>query len=264
MTLIPVHSPYFVGWKIGQAEYTGNSVAISEVRSIDFKPDGSSFVALLENGTLQLYTCAAPFDLSTASAGSTISITYNSTLDIFFDVQFSDDGNKIFVLGQKDGGGGEPDYLEEHSLSSAYGGIATYTVRTTGPFNFDNFAFTPDGTRIIGTHDGEIYDATLSTGFDLSTISAWSSRYVDFGANQFRGITWGGRNNEQFVFYNYSTNRVYYATLATPEDISTATYTIDGGLIASGNGRWDMVYADQGKKLYAVGTNTVYEYNTLG
>lgn len=265
MTLIPTFTPYTLGWKITNAEYTGNSKSISNVRGIDFKPDGSLFVAVNEVGALQIYDCSTAFDISTATAGSTISITYNSSMDLFRGVQFSDDGNKIFVLGQPDGGGGGSDYLEEHSLSTPYGGTATYVTRTTGPLGsgiFDNFAFTPDGTRLIGTRTGGFYDATLSTGFDLSTISAWSSVYFTVAS---RGVTWGGRLNEQIVFYDPSGNRTYVGTMSTPEDLSTISLLSSSFILTEGGGAtWNVAYANSGKKFYAVDPDTVYEYNTSG
>lgn len=267
MSLIPCSSPYFTGYQLDRLLFTGNRFSVNLV-AMDWKPDGSRFVTLDDTGSLSIYDCSTLGDVSTASGTGSISITYDGSPGSYNDLQFSDDGNKIFV-GIRGG-------IQEFSLSSAYGGSATYLRKisgiTGGPVTF---RFTPDGEKLLICYDETFRDANLTTGFDLSTASAISAAKLDLGGNfqNLGGFDWGGRNNQSLLISEFKDtggdNRLHNLALSTPENVSTASLEVgvlstDPDTGSDSDKPTDVVYLNEGRSMYLCATNEILQYSAVG
>lgn len=141
---------------------------------------------------------------------------------------------------------------------ASYSGV-TQIVATN---RMHGFFVTADGLRLFCTssYTNQIYEYTLSTAFDLSTIGgspvsinappqSISPVDVTFSADGLRMSILSGDND-----------RLYEYTLSTPWDVSTATWTYTY-LSIGGDGPMSVRYAPDGTKFWAPDTvnDSVYE-----
>ena len=139
------------------------------------------------------------------------------------DLAFNNDGTKMYVLIYT------TDTLYQYSLTTAWD-VSTASYDNVS-FSFSSqdsvpysFTMTPDGTKIIvqGNSNFSIFQYSLSTAFDLSTISYDNvslSAAVDHFSN---GRVRFGQNGEKM--FMKGGNNVYQYSLSTAYDISTASY----------------------------------------
>ena len=132
-------------------------------------------------------------------------------------------------------------------------------------------AFSADGTKMyvlcnakVSGNNGEIFQYTLSTPWDVSTASYASKTFVaDVHSS---GMTFKPDGTMLYVAENGGTESVIEYSLGTPWDISTATATGDTFSFAAQGGRgWGIQFKPDGTKMYIFDGDT-YEINeyTLG
>lgn len=127
------------------------------------------------NDNIKKYTLNADFGdtISSTDTYAVIAGVNSTTADNPGAVTFNNDGTKMYILDNN------ADGLQEFSLSTAYNpSTATYTTngsvasQTTSPGRTD---FNSDGTKFYiiagGTGAGVLYQYSLSTAFDVSTLS---------------------------------------------------------------------------------------------
>lgn len=154
-------------WDISTASYVHNaSVAGTTPSSVDFSPDGTKFLIISHNDAVwRHYTCSTPWDLTTASAGSTVTRVNCQS------ARFASAGTKL-VVGDSSATG----TLGQYPLSTPYdvssAGSAEHTTATIGDYR-GLAGYDPTGTKLFGLNYGDenIDQFTLSTPFDLSTIN---------------------------------------------------------------------------------------------
>jgi len=136
-----------------------------------FNNDGTKmYVVGSSGGAVFQYSLTTGFDLSTASYDS-VSFSVSSQTTLPCGVTFNDDGTKMYIMGQND-------ILYQYSLSTAFDvSTASYDSvsfnagsQDTNPFGA---IFNTDGTKlyIVSYASDEVYQYTLSTAFDISTVS---------------------------------------------------------------------------------------------
>jgi hypothetical protein len=156
--------------------YTGNSFDVSgqDVIPTDifFSPDGlNMFVIGLVNDRVYQYTLSSAFDITTASyTGNSLDISTeeNESKDVFF----SPDGLNMFIVGFTN------DRVYQYTLSSAFDiTTASYTGNSLDVSDQDGapqgLFFSSDGLNMsmIGTITDSIYQYTLSSAFDITTVT---------------------------------------------------------------------------------------------
>ena len=139
------------------------------------------------------------------------------------DLGFNADGTKMYVLVFT------TDRLYQYSLSTAWD-VSTASYDSVS-FSFSSqdstpysFTMTPDGTKIImqGNANSSIFQYSLSTAFDLSTISYDSVSLSVSSSHLSNGKVRFGQNGEK-MFLKGGNNVVQYS-LSTAYDISTGSY----------------------------------------
>jgi len=174
---------------------------------------------------------------------------------------FNNDGTKMFVSGNAGNDVGE------YSLTTAFDVSTATFVGRFEVVNEDNnpsgVAFNNDGTKmfVTGFTGDNVYEYTLSTGFDLtSTVSFVDSFDVSTHETAPGGLTFNNEGTKMFVV-GENAKKVNEYTLTTPFDVSSASF-VDSFDVR--NEVWrprDVTFNNDGTKMFVVGnSNEVDEF----
>jgi len=174
---------------------------------------------------------------------------------------FNNDGTKMFVSGNAGNDVGE------YSLTTAFDVSTATFVGRFEVVNEDNnpsgVAFNNDGTKmfVTGFTGDNVYEYTLSTGFDLtSTVSFVDSFDVSTHETAPGGLTFNNEGTKMFVVGENFKEVIEY-TLTTPFDVSSASF-VDSFDVR--NEVWrprDVTFNNDGTKMFVVGnSNEVDEF----
>jgi len=147
---------------------------------------------------------------------------------------------------------------------------ATYDSVSFSVSSQDNqplgMAFNTDGTKmyIVGYNSGNIYQYSLSTGFDLSTAS-YDSVSLDFSSEDAlsRSVAFNTDGTKMYVLGD-TNNRIYQYGLSTGFDLSTASYdSISFDVSSENTGAQSIAFNTDGTKIYLLGSSgdSVYQYS---
>lgn len=158
--------------------FDNNPTGEYDTNCIRFSSDGSKyFIFGGTNGTIVGYTASTTGAIKTddtAISGNTLNVSgvisgssQNSTFNKF---EFYDNGLKLFISDHN----GQSVY--RYDMTSAYDlSTATFVGSHSLGVNVTSFAFNSDGTKLLNTTGTEIRGYTLSTAWDLTTVSAFSN-----------------------------------------------------------------------------------------
>lgn len=165
---------YAVSTMTSDGRYDLGDQGITGTVSIRWKPDGTKFYIVdITGDDIVEFSVTNAWDVTsgTVTEGTNYYVGGEETSP--YDVAFNADGTKMFVVG--DSGNG----IDEYSLSTGYDLSSTVAhvrhvslnAANTTPVGFD---FSPDGTKLTVVNHGNdsLYYYTLSTGFDITTLSA--------------------------------------------------------------------------------------------
>lgn len=157
-------------WDISTSSFVQTfSVAAQETNpnGIFFKDDGTKMYVVGTTGDdVNEYSLSTAWDISTASYVQVFSVAGQTTgpTDLFFDST----GTKMFVCGPA---------VYEYTLSTGWDVSTASYVQTFSVASQDTspvgIFFKPDGTKmfILGAQNNDVYEYSLSSGFDISTAS---------------------------------------------------------------------------------------------
>ena len=232
----------------------------SAITGVKFSPDGTKM--FITNNTASAggseaavfqYALAIAYDLTTASyTGKSLTIGSSSKAE---DVQFNNDGTKMFVLDDDNSDPTPNNAVREYTLSTAYD-ISTATFVDLFEVNTqDNIpgglTFHPDGKRmyVSGSNTHKVFQYNLTTAFDVSTASyanaSFNTAYSinTSNNNKIRGHRWRPDGSQLFVTNDVNTNILTYYTggLAYTEvkklvQTGSATMGKDAALAISNDG----------------------------
>ena len=259
-------------------------------------------VVAREDDKINEYTLSVPYDISTATyAGNSERCLVvdpehasdNRTTATTLGFHFADNGMKIFTM-QRGMNNVANSFVNRLDLTTAYD-ISTCTYhsdvnvdtdalqngtnigdRSTGDKNnLQGMFITNDGTKMfltmndrVGAAPQSIKQYSLSTPYDLSTLTLASSTAISLQANNPFGITFGNNGKRLFVSFkgNSSNSFVEQYSLTVAFDISTAT--LDGqidlqAIDSDQNDLNDITFNEDGSKMFSVNRNDeiVFEYD---
>lgn len=203
-----------------------------------FKPDGTRFYsANLTDDEVGEYILSTAWDVSTMSPQTPIAnyvISLSTNVASLDDVEFSSDGTVMVVTEI-----GASPRLKTFDLSTAWDvTTATYnsskTYNTT--FSIAGIRFSPDGLTlyIVGDSTTKVHIATLTTAYDISTISSVTANdstsfdptsqnanpvAVDFNSDGTKMYILGNSGNDNI--YQYTSGTTNYSQTI---DLSTGHY----------------------------------------
>jgi sugar lactone lactonase YvrE len=207
----------------------------SNARFVTFNPAGTKmYLGGVVNNTIYQYSLTGAFDLSGSSVSrdtsKTFTITNNSpgTASVSLNgMIFNNDGTKMYITNS--------DRIEQYSLSTAYDiSTASYdsinVVVATGDFPTDT-KFNSDGTKlfIIGSVTDSVHQYSLSTAYDLSTISYDSISFSVSGTiSNPRSLNFNNDGSKMYISH-LSGGAIYqYTTSGTQIVYDTSETWVDG------------------------------------
>jgi len=201
------------------------------------------------------------YDLGTAYDIQTLSYTGNNfpnTYGNITGIDFNGDGTKMFLCNEINSNS----VIIEYTLGSGYDLSSNITEENTydtsgessgGP---DGLELNTDGSKLFVINGGDIYEYSLGTNYDLSTISFTTSFNLDSFEN--RAVSFNADGSVMYTTLGVGDTVLKYE-LSTPFDISTASYTgTEFSNLQGGNGRGMVVI---GSKLFGVDNERIGQYN---
>jgi len=218
-------------WDLSTASYDSVSFLVSSQDGnpmrVSFNDDGTKMYLVGQlTDSLYQYSLSTAYDISTASYDS-VSFSVNAQDGLVYNVAFNPDGTKMFMLGDA------TDSAYQYSLSTAYD-LSTASYDSVS-FSFASqnttctgFTFSDDGTKLFlsGASPDGIFQYTLSTPFDLSTVS-YSN--ISFDGSAQDGAAFSvefSSDGTKMYFLGRTNDTVYqYSTIAYTQtlDLSTGT-----------------------------------------
>lgn len=192
-------TPYKVDTATRDGGYDMTSDGAATPEGLRWKPDGTKFFITDRGSPARVveYSVSNAWDVTTGTITEGTNFSVSSYETAPYDVAFNSDGTRMYVIGQSG------DDIIEYSLSVGYDLSSTVTYVGTsgnlgGPTSPGGFDFSPDGTKlaVIGSSTDRLYHYTLSTAWDLSTLSLQSS--VDM--SQITVMSQAGPNDRDLYF----------------------------------------------------------------
>ena len=230
-----------------------------------FNDDGTKMY-ILGNTVQSLfqYSLSTAFNLSTASYDS-VSFSLSSEDSLPYGVAFNTDGTKLFMVGRSS------DTVYQYGLSTAFDlSTASYdsvsvsvTTQVSVPVEM---SFNNDGTKmyIVGLGADSIYQYSLSTAFDLTTVSYDSVSFDVSGEEpNHSGIVFNSDGTKMFTV-GTTNDTVYQYGLSTAFDLSTASYdSISFSVSSQDAAPVGIAFNNDDTKMYILGfsSSNVYQYS---
>jgi sugar lactone lactonase YvrE len=183
------------------------------------------------NDTIYQYTLGTAYDLSTASySGISFSVAVRETIPT--DIDFSDDGTKVYIIGQSAAGAGVTvgaEYVHQFNLgtpwtinTASYSSSFYVTTQTgTGP---TGVVVGNGGTSMYVNNAFAVYQYTLATPWEVNTASYANKSFTVSGQEGNTQSIYFHTDGTKFYIVGSNNDTIYQYSLGTPWDISTASY----------------------------------------
>ena len=199
---------------------------------------------------ISVHTLTTAFDINTATQSSTTDISSHAGNPR--GIRFNNDGTKLYISN----GSGSNKKIHEFALSTAYDisslPTPTSTVISGQDGNPRGFTFNTDGTKmfLLGDINDTVYEYSLSTAFDSSTIS-YTSRSLDFSAKEAtpRGISFNATGTKLFITGQQNEDILEY-DLSTGFNLSTATFNGAFDVSSYADKPTDIIFNNDGSKAF--------------
>ena len=252
----------------------------TQIRGINFKPDGTKMYVTERNGTTDnaigraaniiQFSLSTPFDISTAQEVSNTRVEEEVGTNLDFlphAIEFKPDGTRLFLIANT----GTLIYQFDLSTpwdTSTISFNAKYNV--TGENQLRTLTFKPDGLRmyVSGTQQDKLKEYLLTNPWDITasnvTVGKTSASLQD-ADNNMRNVQFNSSGTELYIGGNENNNMNKY-TLSTAWDIDTISssftaYTLGGTTFSNMRG---FIFTSSFTRLYITDdnnlTNRVIEY----
>ena len=219
-------------WDVSTASYDSVSFSVAsqgQPSGLVFKSDGTKFY-LSENNTSSVYqySLSTAWDMSTASYDS-VSFSISSQGLYPHDVMFKSDGTSMYVYAS------DVESVFQYTLSTAWDlSTASYASKSyafanaedTSPEGMDISA---DGTKfyMVGRTTDSIYQYTLSTADDISTVSYDSVSFsISSQDTDPYNIVFGNSGEKLYVVGNTNDSIYQYSTVLTTAELDLSTGSV--------------------------------------
>ncbi len=250
--------PIKAGGTSFEVEYKVNTINNRNfVRGIAFNTDGSKmFVGTVVTDRIEQFTLSVPFDLSsTITRGDVLlkSTDGNSHIDNPHYLRFNSDGSKMFFLPAT-----STKTIREVVLSTPYdtSTASNATSSSTNDGTLDNsssgFAFNGDGTKLFTVFGSgkKIDEYSLTTGFDVSTISYVTTLDISDNSSSPRSLAFSSDGTTMFILDIDGTDeQIDEYVLTTGYDVTTAKH-VDTFSIPDTTAPYDITFNANGDKLF--------------
>ena len=236
--------------------------------AITFNGDGTKiFAAGGGYDRIASYTLTTAYDISTASYDSNPLVTssYEGNPN---GLQFNADGTKLFFCGSA------ANRIFVYNLTTGYD-LSTASIGNSGngvsfasqDTNTRDMKFKPDGTvlYVVGQQYDKVYQYSLSTAFDITTISYASKSFsVTSQESTPEGIDFTPDGTKMFII-GEQYNDVFQYNLSTAWDVSTASYANISYDLGSRQAQSSaVIFNPNGTKMFTAGrsADNINEFDT--
>ena len=159
-------APFDLSAAVTFASFFSVASQVQSPTGLTFSANGTKMFVVDDNDdAVYEYTLTAPFDVSTAVPAGSFSISSQDTLP--FGITFSDDGTRMFVVGNSNGKVNEYALTTAFAVSTAsFAGSFSTVPQETFPYDL---AFSGDGTTmfVVGINSDAVYQYALPEPFTL-------------------------------------------------------------------------------------------------
>ena len=260
-----------VAWDITTASFDSKSFNVGSQETgptgLAFSTDGTKcYVVGTTTATIYQYNLSVAWDISTASYSSkSFSLAgYESSPT---GIAFKSDGTKFYVVGI----GGFIVYqftlTTDWDMSTAVSDLKQTSILAQDTIS-SSLYFKPDGTQVylIGQATNTVYQYTLSTAWDISTLSYDNKSLIVSSWDALSTSLFFKSDGTKLYIGGDTNDRVRSFTLRTAWDISTAYYQLSTTAQTSSN-PMGLDFSSDGTKAYVISTaGVIYQYtlNTAG
>ena len=228
-------------------------------RGMAFSSDGTKmFVVGYQNKEVYKYTLSTAFDASTRSFADSFAGLINVELQPQ-DVTFSNDGTKMFVLGNED------HEIHEYTLSTAFDSRNAVLANSTSiseEATPSGMAFSSDGSKmfVIGSTGDDVNEYALSVPFNATTRTFVDATPVSEESVP-QDIAFSNDGTKMFVIGLVGDDVNEYA-LTTPFDASTRSFVDATSISDQELTPRDVEFSSDGSKMFVIGSagDDVNEY----
>lgn len=222
---------------------------------VTIKPDGSKiYIADITGDEVYQYSMSPAYDvtsmqLETTSGNLGSAYTIGPT-----HYAFNANGTKMFACGRA--------RIQEYALSTAWY-VNSATLTTTKDHTAYSIKFNNDGTKLYYNNaiGNAIYEYSLSTAYDLSTMSNTTNGYYNY--NSYSDAWHFDISNDGTSFYlmGDASSTVRKFTMSTAYDITTASYASVEKSLSFSDPR-GICFSSDGKYMYILdrGADILYQY----
>lgn len=206
-------------WDISTASYASKTFSVSSEENnpsgISFKSDGTKmYISGATGDDISQYSLSTAWDITTASFDN---VTAGSGQDTGVSgVFFKYDGTKFYMMGQADTD------INEFNMSTAWDiSTASFNQKSSSISSYEgapwNLYFSTDGTKVfvIGTTGDEVNEFSLSTAWDISTLSHVRVFSVSSQETNPSGIFFKDDGTKMYIT-GYTGDAVYQYDTSTP------------------------------------------------
>ena len=252
-------------WDITSGSYSNKSFSVSSQDTtptgIAFSVDGSKcYVVGATNGVIFQYTLSTAWDISTASySNKSFSVRAYDTSPQ--GISFKSDGTKFYLVGSITNIVYQFTLTTDWDISTSISDLKVGVVASQDATPYSIF-FKPDGTKVYvaGATSNTIYQYTLSTAWDVSTLSYDNKSLNVSGWETILTCVFLKSDGTKLYFGGEIYDRIRSYTLKTAWDISTAYYQLNSNPQESTP--WGLDFSSDGTKAYIVGSGSdaIYQY----
>ena len=239
-------------WDVSTATYTGNvhNLAPHYVadawRSVSFNPDGTKmFLTNQDSDQMKAFDLDVGWDLSSFDEddyGSIETFNLDGGEKPFKEQKvkghyFREDGLKLYIVGEGNNS------AIEYNLSSAFD-LTSITGNTSQSYDISSSVspveteingihFKPDGTRMYtgGNDNNVVYEHRLSTAWDVSTATFYTSKSINSEETQIHDVHWKTDGSKMYIV-GHGTDAVHQYQVPSASfytDVSTNDFNIQFG-----------------------------------
>ncbi|MDA9597625.1 autotransporter outer membrane beta-barrel domain-containing protein [Candidatus Pelagibacter sp.] len=254
------------------------SLDTTEVRGINFKPDGTIMYVTNRDPSnsnkaqVTQYSLSTPFDISTATKTSQTNLLHKNNVGVLFPhaIEFKPDGTKMFLTSNN-----SQTSVYQYKLTTPWDSSTVvfekrFQIGNSTESSLRTLSFKPDGTRMFtgGPNQGKIRAYILANPWDLTSgvsLEAVSANLKTSSDTNFRNTQFDTTGSIMYIMGN-TNNNIHKYTLSTPWDVttisSTSTEYDTGSRFSNMRG---FIFAASFTKLFVTddngSTNTIFEYS---
>ena len=274
-----LNTPYSISSVTYNSVFLNTAVEQDFPSVFTFNNDGS--VMFLNSGSIEFirYTLSTPYDISTATVDRLVRPGRDSFALNYLDFTFSNDGTRLYTLGDARVLGSSGTGINQYLLNVPYEpDSAVFKLDTFSEVSGPNsMTFNNNGTKLyVSAGLGELYEYDLSTPYETGSAVYNGGTFTltsDTETNP-NGIAFNDDGSKMFITGSrVKTNaEVYQYTLTTPFDITTVSYDnvvfsmqVDdrlGGLVFNNNGTKMFIIGTGAGLIYQCELSTPYDLTT--